>query len=148
MSPAVDYDYTVKYLILVDGVGANHNKYYRMIPQGDVFLVEYGRVGASAQTRQYPISQWEKKYNEKVRKGYVDQSHLVQDLIQKQKPKADNQYKKIDDPDIEEIVELLMSYAKQKVAANKKEGHENLNVVYLILLQPPKILQKNKPLLN
>lgn len=118
MSPAVDYDYTVKYLILVDGVGANHNKYYRMIPQGDVFQVEYGRVGASAQTRQYPISQWEKKYNEKVRKGYVDQSHLVQDLIQKQKPKADNQYKKIDNPDIEEIVELLMSYAKQKVAAN------------------------------
>ena len=75
------------YLVMVTG-DSNHNKYYRMIANDDTsFTVEYGRVGASCQTRTYTMYQWEKKYNEKIRKGYVDQTHLVEDLIQVQKPK-------------------------------------------------------------
>lgn len=73
------------YLVMV--TADNHNKYYRMIPHGDTFSVEYGRVGVNCQTASYSMSQWNKKYNEKVKKGYVDQTHLVQDLIQKEKPK-------------------------------------------------------------
>jgi predicted DNA-binding WGR domain protein len=42
----------------------NNNKYYRMIPNGDMFEVQYGRVGVTGyQTSQYPMSQWNKKLN-------------------------------------------------------------------------------------
>lgn len=32
------------YLVMVTS-DANHNKFYRMIPNGDTFTVQYGRVG-------------------------------------------------------------------------------------------------------
>ena len=109
------------YLVMVTG-DSNHNKYYRMIANDDTsFTVEYGRVGASCQTRTYPMYQWDKKYNEKIRKGYVDQTHLVEDLIQVQKPKkSKSEYREIDDKAIAEIVERLMSMAKNKVQQNYK----------------------------
>ena len=58
--------YEPKYLLLVDNDnnGKQSNKYYRMIPNGDNFSVEYGRVGANPQKRTYPISQWNKKYSD------------------------------------------------------------------------------------
>ena len=40
----------VKPVNLVMVTSTNHNKYYRMIPQGDTFRVEFGRVGAGMQT--------------------------------------------------------------------------------------------------
>ena len=109
------------YLVMVTG-DSNHNKYYRMIANDDTsFTVEYGRVGASCQTRTYPMYQWDKKYNEKIRKGYVDQTHLVEDLIQVQKPKkSKSEYREIEDKAIAEIVERLMSMAKNKVQQNYK----------------------------
>ena len=82
------------YLVMV--TTNNNNKYYRMIPHGDTFEAEYGRVGASCQHASYSMSQWNKKYNEKIKKGYVDQTHLVQDLIQKEKPKGKDDYKEIE----------------------------------------------------
>ena len=82
------------YLVMV--TTNNNNKYYRMIPHGDTFEAEYGRVGASCQHASYSMSQWNKKYNEKIKKGYVDQTHLVQDLIQKEKPKGKDGYKEIE----------------------------------------------------
>lgn len=36
-------DYAPKYLVMVTA-GANNNKYYRMTPQGDMWLAEYGRI--------------------------------------------------------------------------------------------------------
>ena len=112
-------DVSPKYLIMVEANGNNHNKYYRMIPNGDMFTVEYGRVGAGKQVRQYPIYQWDKKYNEKIRKGYVDQTHLVEDLIKVEKPKKQkSEYREIDDANIAEIVQRLMDMARQKVQQN------------------------------
>ena len=91
----------------------NNNKYYKMIPRGDYFDVEYGRVGASCQSRSYPTSQWDKKYNEKIKKGYVDQTHLVQDLIQIEVPKSkENNYKEIENKAIAEIVQRLQDMAR------------------------------------
>lgn len=54
------------YLVMV--TTNNNNKYYRMIPHGDTFEAEYGRVGASCQHASYSMSQWNKKYNEKIKK--------------------------------------------------------------------------------
>jgi len=106
------------YLVMV--TPNNNNKYYRLIPHGDTFDAEYGRVGAGMQRKTYSMSQWDKKYNEKIKKGYVDQTHLMQDLIQQEKPKTESEYKKIEDESIAEIVEQLQNMARQKVQANYK----------------------------
>ena len=114
-------DISPKYLIMVEANGNNHNKYYRMIPNddGNSFTVEYGRVGSGRQIRQYPLHQWDKKYNEKIRKGYIDQTHLMEDLIKAEKPKKQkSEYREIDDADIAEIVQRLMDMARQKVRQN------------------------------
>lgn len=54
----------------------HHNKYYEMEDLGTgQFQVTYGRMGTAGQTNRYHISQWDRKYNEKVhRKGYTDVS--------------------------------------------------------------------------
>lgn len=104
----------------------NNNKYYRMIPHGDTFEVEYGRVGATCQHASYPIRQWDKKYNEKIKKGYVDQTHLVQDLIQKEVPKSKDGYKAIENKVIAEIVQRLQDMAKQKIQANYKVSSQQV----------------------
>ena len=77
-------DIKPRYLVMVTA-SANNNKYYKQIPHGDSWTAEYGRVGSNPQRREYSMSQWESKYNEKIRKGYVDQSDLVEDLIQTEK---------------------------------------------------------------
>ena len=110
-------DYTPKHLVMVTA-GANHNKYYDMQPNGDMWVAKYGRVGSSSQTRTYPKSQFEKKYNEKIRKGYVDQTDLVQDLISVEKPKVKPEYRPIDNPVINEIVERLQSMARKVISEN------------------------------
>ena len=89
-----------------------------MIPKGDHFVAEYGRVGASCQTRSYPISCWQGKYNEKLRKGYVDRTDLVEDLIKKEKPSSGDGYKEIEDKAIAEVVARLQNMARKAVADN------------------------------
>ena len=108
-------DYKPRYLVMVTGT-SNHNKYYKQIPHGDTWTAEYGRVGSSSQRREYPMSQWDKKYNEKIKKGYVDQSNLVQDLIHKQATKS--QYKEIENKNIASIVNRLQEMANQAIADN------------------------------
>lgn len=105
-----------KYLVMVTA-SANNNKYYRMIPHGDSWTAEYGRVGGSPQRREYSLDQWNKKYREKVNKGYVDQSDLVKDLISVQ-PKKESKYKPIDNSVIAEIVERLQQMAHKAISDN------------------------------
>lgn len=105
-----------RYLVMVTA-SANNNKYYKQIPHGTSWTAEYGRVGSSPQRREYPMSQWDSKYNEKIRKGYVDQSDLVEDLIQVEKPKS-SEYKAIENRVIAEIVDRLQRMAKQAISEN------------------------------
>lgn len=97
--------------------GANNNKYYRMIPHGDSWTAEYGRIGSSSQRRTYPMSQWNAKYNEKLHKGYVDQTDLVKDLISTEKPNQP-EYKEIENRFIAEIVDRLQSMAQKAISEN------------------------------
>ena len=110
-------DYTPKHLVMVTA-GANHNKYYDMQPNGEMWVAKYGRVGSSSQTRTYSKYEFEKKYREKIRKGYVDQTDLVQDLISVEKPKAKPEYRPINNPVINEIVERLQSMARKVISEN------------------------------
>lgn len=109
-------DIKPRYLVMVTA-SANNNKYYKQIPHGDSWTAEYGRVGSSPQRREYSMSQWESKYNEKIRKGYVDQSDLVEDLIRVEKPKK-SEYKEIENKAIAEIVERLQSMARKAISDN------------------------------
>ena len=109
-------DIKPRYLVMVTA-SANNNKYYKQIPHGDSWTAEYGRVGSSPQRREYSMSQWESKYNEKIRKGYVDQSDLVEDLIQADKPKK-SEYREIENKVIAEIVERLQSMARKAISDN------------------------------
>ena len=105
-----------RYLVMVTA-SANNNKYYKQIPHGDSWTAEYGRVGSNPQRREYSMSQWGSKYNEKIRKGYVDQSDLVEDLIQTEKPKK-SEYREIENKVIAEIVERLQSMARKAISDN------------------------------
>ena len=59
-----------------------------------------------------------RKYNEKIKKGYVDQTDLVQDLISIEKPKVKSPYKAIDNLVIADIVERLQSMARKAISEN------------------------------
>lgn len=105
-----------RYLIMV--TSANNNKYYRQIPHGNTWTAEYGRVGAAPQKAEYPMSKWDSKYKEKIRKGYIDQSDLVEDLLQAENPKAQSPYREIENKAIAEIVEHLQEMARQAISDN------------------------------
>lgn len=112
----------VKYLVMV--TSANNNKFYKMIPNGNEFKVEYGRLGMSSfQTATYPISQFDKKYNEKIKKGYVDKTELIEELVSKEEPTKENsssEYKPISDAVVAKIVERLQDMARKTIEANYK----------------------------
>ena len=112
-------NYKPRYLVMVTA-SANNNKYYKQIPNGDgTWTAEYGRIGSSAQKRTYSMSSWDKKYNEKIAKGYVDQSDLVADLVEVVKTKNQNpDYKKIENEVIAEIVNRLQEMAKKTISEN------------------------------
>jgi len=104
------------YLVKVEP-GANNNKYYRMIPNGSVFDVQYGRIGTSGyQTTSYPMSKWESTLKSKLKKGYEDQSRLVADTIVKEK--KNKEYLDIQNKVIASIVSRLQSMARQAIADN------------------------------
>ena len=103
------------YLVMVTS-DENHNKYYRMIPNGDNFTVQYGRVGNDyVATDNYPMSMWYKKLNEKLKKGYVDQTRLVATPTGEKK---DKQYCDIAVKTIANIIARLQAFAKQAIADN------------------------------
>lgn len=109
------------YLVMITAT-ANNNKYYRMTPKGDRFFVEFGRIGnTTSQTSSYPISSWNKKYNEKIKKGYVDQTHLIEDIITKETPK-DLTYDEILNKNIATIVDRLQSMADRAIRDNYTIG--------------------------
>lgn len=57
----------------------NNNKEYIMTQLNDnYFKVKYGRVGSSYRTQEYGMYEWDKKYREKINKGYKDVSNLVE----------------------------------------------------------------------
>jgi len=103
------------YLVMVNP-NANNNKYYKMIKNGDVFDVQFGRVGTTGyQTSQYPMSRWESTLKSKLKKGYSDQTRLVSETTIKQKKK---EYIDIPDTVIASIVARLQAMARQAISDN------------------------------
>ena len=112
------------YLVMVEP-GKNNNKYYKMMADGsDQFHVEYGRIGQGKQTESYPISMWDKKLKEKLKKGYIDQTRLVADEVKK--IKSDKKYIDIPDQIVAEIVERLQAMARKTVEENYTISSNNV----------------------
>lgn len=108
-----------KYLVMVTAM--NNNKYYRMIPQpdGTTWVAEYGRIGQSCQKATYPASDFDKKYREKIRKGYVDQTDLHASMKKVvTKAPAEEDAAPITDREVAELVEMMLAWARKEIAAN------------------------------
>jgi poly [ADP-ribose] polymerase len=101
---------TVK-LIMV--TADNNNKYYEMQENAnDTFTVTYGRVGATATKQDYPIREWDKKYREKVNKGYKDQTHLFAE------GEPEIEFADIAESMVQTLINELMRYSKKSISNN------------------------------
>lgn len=111
-------DYKPRYLVMV--TANNNNKYYKQIPiSATEWKAEYGRVGSAPQTARYSMSQWDKKYNEKIRKGYVDKTELIEDAIVKTEVKnPSDDFKTIENKAIADIVNELQMMATNAIRQN------------------------------
>ncbi len=91
----------------------NHNKFYDMVENDDgTFSAFWGRVDVTKTETRYPISKWDSQYNSKVKKGYVDVTHLRTEAA------AKHWFLDISDPKIASIVNELQSYANTSVKNN------------------------------
>lgn len=113
-----------KYLVMV--TTNNNNKYYEMIPNGNEFTVKYGRVGANPQVTSYSAGQFEKKYNEKIKKGYVDQTELRRDLVTVESKKEKEKYLPIQENSVKKLIQYLQDVARQKIADNYTVSSESV----------------------
>ncbi|MBP3783843.1 MAG: WGR domain-containing protein [Butyrivibrio sp.] len=114
-----------KYLIMVDPCD-NHNKFYRMIPlPNGKFRAEWGRVGANAQSREYDQKFFYDKYQEKIRKGYTDQTDLHTSA--KTILTAQSKYRDIDDNEIRILVDKMLAWADQVIKKNYTVSADEVN---------------------
>lgn len=102
------------YLIMV--TPDNHNKVYNAYPEGSEFRVEYGRVDSPMASTRYPMSRWEKQISSKLKKGYQDVTDLRADLVAE--VPQDESHKQIENAVIREIVEKLLSMARETINRN------------------------------
>jgi poly [ADP-ribose] polymerase len=84
-----------------------------MTDNGDgTFTAVYGRVGSKQAAVNYPITEWQTKYNEKIRKGYVDNTHLFSINT----PNTDAS--SIKDLPLRKLMENFLKYAQKSIANN------------------------------
>lgn len=113
-----------KHLIFVEG-NVNHNKYYNMIPNSNgTFTVKYGRVGLTEVVHTYPNSDWDKKYNEKIKKGYKD----ITNLKTTTKVKS---LKDVSDPTVMKLLTDLQRYSKQSILENYTVSAEQVTIAQI-----------------
>lgn len=100
---------------------ANNNKFYNMeeMPNGMIKIVR-GRIDSSSvEEKPVPISKWNSLYNSKVRKGYVDQTHLfAEDPVPGSDEQDSPSFADIMDPLISRFVAQLQSWANYTVEQN------------------------------
>lgn len=59
--------------VYLECTSGGHNKFYEMTGNGDgTFSARYGTIGAPGTVTTYPMSKWNAKLREKLRKGYVE----------------------------------------------------------------------------
>lgn len=95
---------------------SNNNKFYEMLYNGGAtFDVKYGRVESTVQTGTYPYSQWQSKYNEKIRKGYKDVTDFVTTEVIQNQP-VDSKLTATGDSKVDEFLALMKAYTDNLVS--------------------------------
>lgn len=61
----------------------NHNRYYRMVQEGDRFKIEMGRIGARPVCMVRPMTLWDTTYQKKIKEGYEDRSEFCDVSVEK-----------------------------------------------------------------
>ena len=108
----------VKLIMVTD---QNNNKFYNMRDNNNgTFTVTWGRVGTDGTQTTYPISQWDSKYNSKVKKGYQDISKNTT---------VTKGYKAEDDPEIEGLLNHLLAISRQYVSNQTDIGTLNASAI-------------------
>lgn len=94
----------------------NNNKFYNMKDLGNgTFEVQYGRVEKTCQTETYNSAMWEKKYKEKIKKGYKDVTHLYASVVT---TASGNSITPITNAEVKRLMDALQAYAKKSIATN------------------------------
>ena len=60
--------------VYLENTNNHHDKFYQMVENNDgaSFTASWGRIGMNGLTQIYGINEWDKKYREKIKKGYKD----------------------------------------------------------------------------
>ena len=84
-----------------------------MTDNGDgTFTAKWGRIGVTSSEQTYPLKRWDSIYKEKVKKGYVDQTHLFI------KQASTTSLADISDSQINALVMLLQGFANKSIDSN------------------------------
>ena len=111
----------VKPVYLVMITANNNNKYYNCFPNDDgTFTVKYGRIGGGEQTKVYPMSKWKSQINSKIKKGYVDRTDLMEDVIEdskveESKTPLSDKFSLIKIESVRNIIKRLYDYANHVI---------------------------------
>jgi len=100
-------------LIFVDGNGLNSNKFYLMEEiDSSSWKATWGRVGSSGSSKVYSMNEWDKKYYEKIGKGYEDITELSTIC------KSSSIDLQIDNPEVKALIDFLQKCSKQSIKDN------------------------------
>lgn len=109
----------------------NNNKFYNMtVAEGSSIIeIEYGRVQKTSVKETYPIFMWDKKYNEKIKKGYKDVTNLYATIEQeedKKQPEKKSSMGDIQNLIVKKLFDELQAYANKSIAQNYTVKVENV----------------------
>lgn len=94
----------------------NNNKFYNMIQtSADSFRVEFGRVGAKAQVKTFPMRDWDATYNKRLKNHYTDVTHLYESQTQTAALLTD-------DESLNEILRFLVKVSQLSFSKSYSEG--------------------------
>lgn len=106
----------------------NNNKVYQMTENNDgTFKAEWGRVGATLQSQNKPMSQWDKVYREKTGKGYKDNTELfVVEGVMTENKSVIKDFLKSRSAAVISIVKKLQGWAKGSIQENYTVSSESV----------------------
>lgn len=105
---------------------ANNNKIYLMEDnENGNFTAQWGRVEGHLSSMTYSMSSWDKKYKEKLRKGYEDVTYLFIDENTTTN-NSKTEVKQISNNVIKQLVDKLQAYANKTVVENYSVTTDNV----------------------
>lgn len=100
----------------------NNNKYYYMTENNGKIDIEYGRIGAANPSfTTKSISEWNKTYNSKIKKGYVDQTDILTEttiINPDQANDTSNKFLPSRSESVKNMVNRLLGWADSSVKRN------------------------------